>query len=125
MHNALGVIERLSVRRKAQNIMLQIGVINWICNSLKNFGRLEKYTLEYLTALLMNLVLRTEGKKRCEARKTELLTILKELLSNDDMQIRTYVNGTLYSLFASTPIKLEARVALLSERIREWASVNT
>jgi len=110
MNHALGVVERLSLRHKVQNIMLQMGLIDWMCNILKDFYNLKKYTLEYLTAMLMNLALRTEGRKRCEVWKKELLTTLKALLDNEGEQMKTYVNGTLYSLFACTPIKLEARV---------------
>lgn len=119
MNHALGVIERLSLKHRAQNIMLQMGVIDWICNILKDFHNLKKYTLEYLTALLMNLALRTEGRKRCEVWKKELLTILKVLLDSEWKQVKTYVNGTLYSLFTCTPIKLEARVVFLLNRNRE------
>lgn len=119
MNHALGVVERLSLRHKAQNIMLQMRIIDWICSTLKDFQNLEKYTLEYLTALLMNLALRTEGRKNCEVWKTQLLATLKALLNFDGQQINTYVNGTLYSLFASIPIKLEARVSFLCKRVED------
>lgn len=113
MNHALGVVERLSLRHRAQNIMLQMGVVDWICNALKEFEGLKEYTLEYLTALLMNLALRTEGRKRCEVWKAELLITLKALLDSEGEQMKTYVYGTLYSLFTSVPIKLEARVDFL------------
>ena len=110
MHNALGVIERLSVKRKAQNAMLQLGVIDWICNTLKDFNSLKTYTLEYLNALLMNLVLRNEGRIQCDKWKTDLLKILKQFLDSENTQITTYVNGTLYSIFGFESIRLEAIV---------------
>eukprot|EP01022_Parablepharisma_sp_SALTPOND_P008149 TRINITY_DN135286_c0_g1_i1.p2 TRINITY_DN135286_c0_g1~~TRINITY_DN135286_c0_g1_i1.p2 ORF type:complete len:389 (+),score=50.21 TRINITY_DN135286_c0_g1_i1:2241-3407(+) len=110
MQHTLGAVEKISIRRKAQDMMLQYGIIDWICSVLRDSHKLKEYTLEYVTALLMNLALRTEGKRRCEACKSELLKILKSLLDKENAQIRTHINGTLYSLFTSVPIKLEARV---------------
>lgn len=112
MQHTLGAVEKISIRRKSQDIMLQYGIIDWICSVMRNSTKLKEYTLEYVTALLMNLALRTEGKKKCEIVKTELLKILKTLLDKENQQIRTHINGTLYSLFTSMPIKLEARVFL-------------
>ena len=110
MHYALGVIQRISIKHKAQNVILRLDVIDWICNSLRDSNKLEKYTLQYLTALLMNLALRTEGKRRCEVWINELLNILKSLLNEENFQIRTYVNGTLYSLFGIKNFRIRARV---------------
>ena len=90
--------------------MLQYDIVDWICSVMRNSPKLKEYTLEYVTALLMNLVLRTEGKKKCENSKQEILKILQSLLDKENAQIRTHINGTLYSLFNSVEIKLEARV---------------
>lgn len=114
MQNALGVVEKISVRRKAQNVMIESNIIEWISKLLQIANKLKEFTLEYLTALLMNLSLRTEGKKRCERIKTELLKLLKSLFTTKSVQIQTHVNGTLYSLFTYAPIKLEARVFSLN-----------
>jgi len=110
MQSALGVVEKISIRRKAQNAMIDFNIIEWICKLLHVAGKLKEFTLEYLTALLINLSLRTEGKKRCERVKTEILKLLRGLLTTKNMQILTHINGTLYSLFTYLPIKLEARV---------------
>jgi hypothetical protein len=110
MQYALGVVEKISIRRKAQNVMIESNIIEWIYKLLQMASKLQDFTLEYLTALLMNLSLRTEGKKRCEKIKTEMLKLLKGLLTTKSMQILTHINGTLYSLFTYLPIKLEARV---------------
>ena len=47
--------------------MIDLDVISWILNTLKNEGdNLSEYSLEYTTALLMNLSLRIAGKNKCE-----------------------------------------------------------
>jgi hypothetical protein len=75
--------------------------------------------LEYSTALLMNLSLRNAGKDRCEQPELELLHVLNELLENENMQVRTYVNGTLYSIFKRASLR-EAAKALGMEEILQY-----
>lgn len=110
MQYALGVVMKISLKRSAQNIMIDSNIIEWISNALMIADKLKEFTLEYLTALLMNLSLRTEGKKRCDNLKSSLLKVLKTLLYSKNTQIQSYVNGTLYLLFAFPSIKVEARV---------------
>jgi hypothetical protein len=65
--NSLGSLQKFSLRRDAQSIMISQDVINWILTTLKNEGdTLSEYSLEYTTALLMNLSLRVAGKNKCE-----------------------------------------------------------
>jgi len=47
--------------------MIQLDMIRWIALVLKNEGEsLSDYSIEYATALLMNLSLRPAGKDKCE-----------------------------------------------------------
>jgi len=47
--------------------MIELNVINWIFKTLqKERKKLSEYSLEYTTALLMNLSLRISGKNKCE-----------------------------------------------------------
>jgi LisH domain-containing protein ARMC9 len=63
--------------------------------------------LEYTTALLMNLSLRTEGKNKCEEMpKNIVLQVLSDLIEHDNMVVRTHVNGTLYSILTRKSLKL-------------------
>lgn len=58
--------------------------------------------MEYATALLMNLSLRNRGKDECEKLVTEqqinVLKVLSDMMEHDNLQVRTHVNGTLYSI---------------------------
>lgn len=63
--SALVVFQKLSLGREAQSQMIKLDVIKWTVNMLKIEGNtLGNYTLEYATALLMNLSLRSQGKKK-------------------------------------------------------------
>lgn len=65
--NALGTLQKFSLRKGAQTAMIVGGVIAWIVQILKsNQDYLTDYSMEYATALLMNLSLRSKGKDECE-----------------------------------------------------------
>jgi len=83
-------------------------MIDWLENILKNeIENTSFYTLEYATALLMNLSLRTAGKDKIET-SNELLPTLNNLLEHENLQVRTYVNGTLYSILTRARLKEQA-----------------
>ena len=48
----------------------------------------------------MNLSLRNSGKAKCEEESENVLKVLNDLLEHENMQVRTFVNGTLYSLLS-------------------------
>ncbi len=65
--------------------MIQFDVIKWIVETIRDeLDTLCDYTLEYATALLMNLSLRVEGKRKCE-EIPEILTVLNELIENENL----------------------------------------
>lgn len=85
-------------------------MIKWIAIVLQNENdNLSDYSIEYATALLMNLSLRAAGKDKCEDPNIELLKVLNELVEHDNLQVRTYVNGTLYSIFTRRRLREEAK----------------
>jgi NAD dependent epimerase/dehydratase family enzyme len=53
----------------------------------------------------MNLCLRTQGKKEACMNRTQTLKILNELIDHENIQVKTYVNGCLYSLFADSGMR--------------------
>ena len=50
-------------RRNVQTILIDSAVVEWLFSVLDDPDDLSDYTLEYSVALLMNLCLRTSGKK--------------------------------------------------------------
>jgi LisH domain-containing protein ARMC9 len=76
---------------------------------------LSEYSIEYATALLMNLSLRSNGKDKCEDPEIGLLSVLNDLVEHEDLQVRTYVNGTLYSIFTRRKLREEAKAIGMPE----------
>ena len=61
-------------------------MIKWISTILKEEGdQLSDYSIEYATALLMNLSLRSSGKDKCEDPEIELLKVLNNLVEHDNL----------------------------------------
>lgn len=57
--------------------MINHDLMKWIIQIMKNeYGIMSEYSLEYATALFMNLSLRTEGKKKCEEKIFVLETLM-------------------------------------------------
>jgi len=66
--------------------MIQLDMIKWIANVLRNEGdQLSDYSIEYATALLMNLSLRAGGKDKCEDPSIELLKVLNDLVEHENL----------------------------------------
>lgn len=106
---AIVAIQKFSLRPKCQNEMIEMDMIKYIIYCLSNeLHTMNETTLEYTTALLMNLSLRKKGKDKCEDSSLELLQVLNELLEYENDQIRTYVNGTLYSIFRRKSLRDQA-----------------
>lgn len=94
--------------------MIELDVIKWVVNLLKNESNvLSDDNLEYAHAMLMNMTLRSQGKKKCEEISSEILQVLNDNLENENVQVRTYVNGTLYSILDSKKLKEEAKAISL------------
>lgn len=61
-------------------------MIKWIAGVLKGEGEnLSDYSIEYATALLMNLSLRGAGKDKCEQQEIELLKVLNDLVEHENL----------------------------------------
>ncbi|KAK3732308.1 hypothetical protein QZH41_020461 [Actinostola sp. cb2023] len=114
--NVLGTLQKLSLRRKLQSVMIDKDLIQWLVTLLDDHDSLTDYTLEYSVALLMNLSLRSLGKRKCIHNSAHVLKVLSDLLGHENQEvlrleftIRPYINGALYSILALPAIKEEAR----------------
>ena len=118
--NCLGILQKLSLRKKPQEILISNDIIKWVVNTLNNEKEsLSDYTLEYLTALLLNLSLRTIGKDKLEEIKFKALNLLLDLLEHPNVDLQSYVNGTLYSLFTRQSIKKLALEMGFDSKLRD------
>jgi len=109
--NTLGTLQKFSLRKAAQSAMIEGGVISWIVQVLSS-GQdyLSDYSMEYATALLMNLSLRSRGKDECEKLMSQvnMLKVLSDMMEHENLQVRTHVNGTLYSILKRDSLKQHA-----------------
>ncbi|XP_076330178.1 lisH domain-containing protein ARMC9-like isoform X2 [Tachypleus tridentatus] len=116
----LGIMQKLSLRHSLQTTMIAGGVVEWLVNTLgKATETLSDYGLEYGVALLMNLCLRTSGKKRCIDMAQRILQLLVDLLKLQNSEILPYVNGTLYSLLSVPEIKNKAQEMKLENTLQQ------
>jgi len=118
---ALAALQRLSLRRAPQDRMIALGLVEWIMGVLGWQGEAiqgmpSEFSLEFASAMLMNLALRTAGKQRCAELDT--LTVALNLMEHWNPQIRTYINGALYSLLSVESFRSKARHAGLEGVLR-------
>lgn len=86
--------------------MLENNIIYHTLIILKNEqNNLSEYTYEYITALIMNLSLSSRGKDELTQHKELAFEVLYELIDYPNDQIRTFTNGTFYSLFSRKIIR--------------------
>lgn len=113
--HVLIALQKLSLRRSQQTAMIEDGLISWLIDELQDSDCLSDYTLEYLAALLMNLCLRTKGKRRCAEKAKHVLKVLTDLLGHENHEIRPYVNGTLYGILSNPSVRQEAKEMSVEE----------
>ncbi|XP_063965365.1 lisH domain-containing protein ARMC9-like isoform X3 [Lytechinus pictus] len=123
--NALGTLQKLSLKRHLQTSMIEGGIIKWLVKVLEDSDSLSDYTLEYSIALLMNLCLRTTGKRKCVEDKAQILNVISDLLGHEDNEIRPYVNGTLYSILSVPDIREEAKSMGMEEILKCFIKEDT
>ena len=68
--------------------MINDNVLEWLVTLLENNEELSDYSLEYASALFMNLSLRSAGKKRLANDYKKTLKVISELLGNSNAEVR-------------------------------------
>ncbi|NXH03163.1 ARMC9 protein, partial [Loxia leucoptera] len=116
--NVLGALQKFSLRRTLQSAMIKDGLIFWLVDVLIDPDCLSDYNLEYCAALLMNLCLRSAGKKICASIPNPMLRVLSGLLDHENPKVQSYVNGVLYSILAIPSVREEAKEMGMEEILR-------
>ncbi|CAK9015360.1 LisH domain-containing protein ARMC9 (Armadillo repeat-containing protein 9) [Durusdinium trenchii] len=124
MH-CLAVLQRLSLRGRLQSKMIRMGALDVVLKLLESVRKPEgdahtwcrlgpgegpetpDFSIEFTSALLMNLTLRSAGRKRCA--ELGAYAILVGLIEHPNAQVRTHINGTLYTLLGVKAIRSEAQ----------------
>ncbi|KAM8875369.1 lisH domain-containing protein ARMC9 isoform 1-T1 [Spinachia spinachia] len=113
--NVLVALQKLSLRRSQQTAMIAANLIGWLVDELQDSDCLSDYTLQYAAALLMNLCLRTKGKRKCAENGRRVLKVLTDVLGHENHEIRPYVNGALYSILCIPSVRQEAKEMSVEE----------
>ncbi|CAF2360770.1 unnamed protein product [Rotaria sp. Silwood2] len=121
----LAALQKLSLRRSVQTIMINENMIKWLVPLLSKSNGLSDYTLEYGVALLMNLCLRTEGRRKCAEIAEQAITVLASLLTHPNHEIRPYVNSSLYSILTLKSVRDKAIQLNLENRLRTLIRTET
>lgn len=69
--------------------MIDLDIIKWLAKTLSETEDISMFTLEYTTALLMNLSLRTAGKQKCE--RLDIISTLSDLLEHENPRVRVFI----------------------------------
>ncbi|KAM8888674.1 lisH domain-containing protein ARMC9 isoform 1-T5 [Synchiropus picturatus] len=119
--NVLVALQKLSLRRSQQTLMIGEDLISWLVDELQDTEYLTVCTLEYSAALLMNLCLRTKGKRKCAKNAKHVLKVLTSLLEHEYHEVRPYVNGALYSILCLPSVRQEAKEMSVEEILRSYS----
>eukprot|EP00117_Sycon_ciliatum_P015117 scpid50044/ scgid15102/ LisH domain-containing protein ARMC9; Melanoma/melanocyte-specific tumor antigen KU-MEL-1; NS21 len=115
----VAALQKLSLLKSLQTRMIKCDMIKWLMNALADVDSMSEPTLHYTSALMMNLCLRTAGKLYCITDSHQILSVLSDQMEGDDLLIRSYINGSLYSLLTVPQIREQAREMGLGAFIEE------
>ncbi|MEW5305285.1 MAG: hypothetical protein WDW36_007837 [Sanguina aurantia] len=118
----LVALQKLSLKRRGQGAMIRLQLLPWLVQWLQDLDALSDFSLEYSMALLMNLVLRSAGRAGCVTLGQQVLAVCEDLAEHTNDAIRTYVNGTLYSIFSLPPLREAARARGTDELLKAVAA---
>ncbi|RZF32669.1 hypothetical protein LSTR_LSTR004097 [Laodelphax striatellus] len=110
----LATLQKLSLRKNQRIGMIENGMVEWLIEKMKSEQN-RSYTLEYSSALLMNLCLHNEARQRFPPL---LLTTLIQLLDSPHTQIVPVISGTLYCLLTRDEVNNVAKDLNLERTIQ-------
>ena len=116
--NCLGILQKFTLRPIPQKKMIELDVLNWCISILSNEQiSITDYSLEYCLALIMNLSLSKQGRERCARNFSSLLKVILYYLNSDNLHVRTFINGILFSVLKIPQAREEAKVKGLKEKL--------
>jgi hypothetical protein len=90
--------------------MIQHDLIRWLVQKMsKERESMETYLMEFMSTLLLNLLLRKEGLDKSEEIKEEILKTLIDLMEYESTEVRSYAHGALYPLLSRKVFRDKAK----------------
>lgn len=116
---AVGIMQNLSLRKKVHTQMVNLQMIETCFQILKDEQEtLCTYSLNYFTALLLNLLLRKEGRERCETIEIDIFQVLENLLASESSMVKTFCNMIIISVIPSAVLRKKFVESKFFERLR-------
>ena len=88
----------------------------------KQYQEIADYSLECCMASLMNLSIRSAGKDALEALNIEAMSLLKGLLSCENLGVRSFINGTIFSALSREPLRETAMRLRMGDAVMSASS---
>jgi len=120
----LGALQKMSSNRGVQTKMLESDLMEWLLTSLSEPDELTEYSLHHSCALLMNLCLRTKGRRYISEDSSRLLGMIEGLLEHEQLLVREYMNGILFSALNMKRVRDKALEMGLEESLKLLITVS-
>eukprot|EP01017_Pseudomicrothorax_dubius_P034826 TRINITY_DN4812_c0_g2_i1.p1 TRINITY_DN4812_c0_g2~~TRINITY_DN4812_c0_g2_i1.p1 ORF type:complete len:335 (+),score=82.50 TRINITY_DN4812_c0_g2_i1:789-1793(+) len=116
-NKSVKIIQKLSLSKQTHKLLIENRVIDFLLQSLNEGEAGLDQSLEYSIALLMNMSLKKEGRVIFEQNMEASFTLIEKYSDHKDSQIKSFVNGVLFSLLRSQAFLQEARKRKLDEKL--------
>lgn len=101
LRTSLSVLQKLSMKKQGQISMITLDMIKWALRIMKKeMPSVDEELIEFCTAILMNLSVRSIAKSKFEEVDTEILHALAKCLNSKNPSIVKYVHCLAYTLFS-------------------------
>lgn len=125
---AVGIMQNLSLRKKVHTQMVSLQMIETCFQILNDeHETLCTYSLNYFTALLLNLLLRKDGRERCETIQIDIFQVLENLLASESSMVKTFCNMIIISVIPSPILKKKfveskffQRLQTMKQHLEDW-----
>jgi uncharacterized protein YdiU (UPF0061 family) len=88
-----------SNKRACQEILIDNGLLAVIVEKLdEERDTMNKFMMEYTSALLVNLILARKGLDKAEEIKSKILMTLINLMETDSTEVKQFIQAALYAL---------------------------
>ena len=108
----ISLIEKLSYRKSIQHSLIDHGVIQWGLTIIKDYENQDAATLESISAILINLLLRKRGREVCLDMSLKALETISLITDIENSTVSANINAALYSLLSVPEQRAEAKVSI-------------
>ena len=121
----LSFLQKLSLRKEGQMCMIQMDMIKWILKVIKNeVPCVDEEMIEFCTAIMMNLSVRSAAKAKFEELQPELLQAITKYLNFHNLNVTKYINCLLYTLLSYESFRISAKKLGIDKLLNHLCSIS-